>query len=98
MTTQPDALAVTEVTLGEVYRTLVAQGKTLGDISASLEKRPTWEDINRLEEARDKEQKAQDAAIKDLEDGSRWLVRTVGAALVTSLGAAAVVALRLGGG
>lgn len=97
MTTQPDPLSVTEVTLGEVYRLLLSQGLTLGGISQGLEKRPTWEDIKRLEAARDASDSTQNQAIKDLEDGSRWLVRTVGAALVTSLGAAALVALRVAG-
>lgn len=94
---QVDPLTITEVTLGEVYRTLLAQGGTLGSISSSLEKRPTWEDIKRLETARDAVEGQQNQAIKDLEDGSRWVVRTVGAALVTALGAAAAVALRVAG-
>lgn len=87
-TAQTDPLAVTEVTLGEVYRLLVGQGKALGDIGGSLEKRPTWDDINRLHAV-------QNQAIKDLEDANRWVVRTVGAALITALGTAVAVAARL---
>jgi len=83
-------MTITEVTLGEVYRLMLTQGQTLLGISGSLEKRPTWDDINRLKAV-------QDQAIKDLEDANRWLVRTVGAALVTALGTAVVLAGRVMG-
>jgi hypothetical protein len=77
-----DPMTVTEVTLGEVYRLMLAQGQTLTGISASLEKRPTWDDVNRLEAARAGRESIQNQAIKDLEDGNKWLVRAViGAAL-----------------
>jgi hypothetical protein len=97
VSTQADPLTITEVTLGEVYRLMLAQGLTLQGISASLEKRPTWDDINRLEASREAQELLQNQAIKALEDGSRWLVRTVGTALVTALGTAVVVALRVAG-
>ena len=97
-TAQADPLTVTEVTLGEVYRLMLTQGRTLESISGSLAQRPTWDDITRLETARMAQEQTQNQAIKDLEDGSRWLVRTVGAALVTSIGAAALVGLRVLGG
>lgn len=82
----PDPLAVTEVTLGEVYRLQLTQSETLGGIKESIEKRPTWDDINRIEKAREVTEKLQNEAIKALEDGNRWLVRLIGAALVTGLG------------
>lgn len=92
---QPDPLTVTEVTLGEVYRLQVAQNKTLEGIGAGLQQRPTWDDVNRLEAARVAREVLQNQAIKELEDGNRWLVRTVGAALITALGAAAGVVMNL---
>lgn len=91
---QADPLTITEVTLGELYRLLTTQGQTLDGISTKLEKRPTWTDIDRLEAARDTTEAQQNNAIKKLEDGNTWLVRTVGAALVTALGTALVVATR----
>jgi hypothetical protein len=94
---QADPLTITEVTLGEVYRLMLTQGQTLAGISGSLEKRPTWDDITRLEAARVVGERTQDQAIKDLEDANRWLVRTVGAALVTALGTAVVLAGRVMG-
>lgn len=82
-------MAITEVTLGEVYRLQVAQNKTLEHIGASLEARPTWVDVDRLEAARVTREGVQNQAIKDLEDGSRWLVRTMA---VTVLGVLASIA------
>ena len=81
----PESVAITDVTLGEVYRLVKGQGETLGSIKESIDKRPTWEDIKRMEGARDREQKEQNEAIKALEDNNRWTIRTVGAALVTAL-------------
>lgn len=92
----PDASAITEVTLGEVYRLVQAQSETLGGIKDSIDKRPTWEAIDRLEDARDVEQANQDKSIKKLEDAQTWLVRTVGAALVTALTAAIGVVINIG--
>jgi hypothetical protein len=83
-------MTITEVTLGEVYRLMLTQGQTLTGIGTGLEKRPTWDDMNRINAV-------QDQAIKDLEDANRWLVRTVGAALVTALGTAVVLAGRVMG-
>jgi hypothetical protein len=73
---------------------------TLEGIKESIDKRPTWEAIDRLEDARDAEQEQQDKAIKRLEDANTWLVRTVGAALVTGLAGLAGVIMntaRIGG-
>lgn len=81
----PEAVAITEVTLGEVYRLQLSQTTVLESIRSSMDKRPTWEDIKRQEAARDREQQDQNDAIKSLEDNNRWTVRTVGAALVTAL-------------
>ena len=92
----PDATTVTDITLGEVYRLQVGLSETLGGIKESIDKRPTWEAIDRLEAARDATEKLQNQAIKDLQDGTRWLVRTVGAALITALGAAVGVAINMG--
>lgn len=78
------------VTIGEVYRLQLAQSETLSGIKESIEKRPTWHDIERLQATRDKEQAIQDQAIKALEDANRWLTRTVIGALITALGALAV--------
>lgn len=97
----PDGGAITEVTLGEVYRLQLAQSETLGKIKDSIDQRPTWEAVDRLEDARDAEQANQDKAIKKLEDANTWLVRTVGAALITALGAAIAAAsnmARIAGG
>lgn len=85
-----EAAPLEGVTLGELYRLLEAQGKTLAGIQESITKRPTWHDIERLQETRDKEQGTQDVAIKALEDANRWLTRTVIGALITALGALAV--------
>lgn len=82
----PDANTITDITLGEVYRLQLANGVTLEGIKESVDKRPTWEAIDRLEDARDAEQLQQNLAIKRLEDANTWLVRTVIAALVTGLG------------
>jgi DNA-binding transcriptional MerR regulator len=82
-----DPGTVTDITLGEVYRLQLANGVTLEGIKESVDKRPTWEAIDRLEDARDAEQAQQNKAIKALEDQNTWLVRTVGAALVTALAA-----------
>lgn len=87
-----DPLTITEVTLGEVYRLMKDQGETLTGIGNAVAQRPTWADITRMEEARlersklhAEREKLQDQAIKDLQDGNRWVVRTVGTALVTAL-------------
>lgn len=90
----PEAVAVTEVTLGEVYRLQVGLAGTLDGIKESIDKRPTWEAIDRLEKARDATEKLQNQAIKDLEDGNKWLVRTVIAALVAGLGGLVMAAAR----
>lgn len=73
------------ITMGEIYRLVAAQGKTLTDIHTAVEARPKWADIDRLEKARDEQQKIQDGAIKDLEDNNKWLVRTVGGTLIAAL-------------
>lgn len=75
------------MSMGELYRLLAAQSKTLGDIQAGIEARPKWVDIDRLEKARDLREEIQDQAIKDLEDNGKWQVRTIGAALVGAVGA-----------
>lgn len=87
-----DPLTITEVTLGEVYRLMQTQAETLAGIGQAVEKRPTWADIERMEEARvergklhAEKEKLQDQAIRELVDGNRWVVRTVGAALITAL-------------
>jgi len=89
--------AVTEdVTLGEVFRSVQALGADLRAITSSMEKRPTWEDINRIEANRISADTAraaatqatetlQNEAIKALQDNNKWLVRTAGAALVTGV-------------
>jgi hypothetical protein len=92
----PDAGAVTDITLGEVYRLQVGLSETLGGIKESIDKRPTWEAIDRLEKARDATEVLQNVAIKKLEDAQTWLVRTVGAALVTALVAAIGVGVNMG--
>ena len=92
----PDAAAVTEVTLGEVYRLQVGLAGTLDGIKESIDKRPTWEAIDRLEKARDATELLQNAAIKKLEDAQTWLVRAVGGALVTALAAAIGVGINMG--
>jgi hypothetical protein len=89
-----------DVTLGEVFRSVQAMGQDLKGIAtnltAGLEKRPTWDDINRIESNRMAAEAAREAAvaatetlqneaIKALQDNNKWLVRTAGAALVTGL-------------
>lgn len=85
-----------DVTLGEVFRSVQALGTDLKDIKAGLEKRPTWDDINRMEVNRlaaeaaritadTATETAQNEAIKALQDNNKWLVRTAGAALVTGV-------------
>ena len=93
-------MAITEVTLGEVYRLMTAQGATLAAISQSLEHRPTWDDLTRMEAARLEREKLTAArevlagqAVKDLQDAQRWLVRTVAGTLLTALAAAAGVVI-----
>ena len=81
---------VGDVTLGELYRLLTAQAGTLASIQETITKRPTWEDINRIEKTRDEKEQLQNDAIKALEDANRWLTRTVIGALITALGALAV--------
>lgn len=90
----PNAVDITEVTLGEVYRMQKTQGETLTAIRESIDKRPTREEIDRLEKSRDKEQEEQNQAIKALEDQNTWRTRTVGAALVTALTGLAVAVAR----
>lgn len=89
-----------DVTLGEVFRSVQAMGADLKGIATSLtaglEKRPTWDDINRIETNRTAADTAREAAnaatetlqneaIKTLQDNNKWLVRTAGAALVTGV-------------
>jgi hypothetical protein len=83
--TVPESIAITEVTLGEVYRLQLAQTTVLEGIRESMDKRPTWEDINRQETARDKAEQKQNEAIKALEDNNRWTWRTLAAAAITAL-------------
>lgn len=92
-----DPAAIVEVTLGEVYRLVAAQDGRLAAIQETITKRPTWEDVNRMEKARDDKEKLQNEAIKALEDANRWLVRTVIAALLTGLVALAVAGIKLAG-
>jgi hypothetical protein len=91
-----DPTQVTDITLGEVYRLQLAHSTALESIKQSIDKRPTWEAIDRLEDARDAEQGQQNVAIKALEDANRWLVRTVGAALVTGVAGLAGVVINSG--
>jgi len=88
--------ATEDVTLGEVFRSVQALGADLRAITSSMEKRPTWEDINRIEANRiaaetakatatASTETAQNEAIKALQDNNKWLVRTAGAALVTGV-------------
>lgn len=51
---------------------------SLKRIEGGLEKRPDWDDITRIEANRDKEQQAQDLALKSLEDR---MARTMGYAV-----------------
>jgi hypothetical protein len=75
------------ISLGELGRMIHAQGKTLEDIQAGVEKRPKWVDVERLEKSRDQEQEKQDEAIKDLEDNQKWMTRTIIAAVIAAVGA-----------
>jgi hypothetical protein len=58
---------------------------TLTSVAEKIEKRPTWEDLNRIEANRDGTELIQNEAIKALQDNNKWLVRTAGAALVTGV-------------
>jgi hypothetical protein len=75
------------ISLGELGRMIHAQGKTLEDIQAGVEKRPKWADVERLEKNRDQEQEKQDQAIKDLEDNQKFTTRTVIGAVIAAVGA-----------
>ncbi len=88
----PDATTITEVTLGEVYRRVNDVADAVGTVSESLNKKPSWDDIRRMEEARversklhAEKEKKQDEAIKALEEANRWLSRTAIAAILTGL-------------
>lgn len=72
------------ITMGEIYRLVAAQGKTLQDIHTAVEARPKWADIERIEKARDDREKLQDQAIKDLEDNNKWVSRTVSGSLIAA--------------
>ena len=85
-----------DVTLGEVFRSVQTLGTDLRAIASSLEKRPTWEDINRIEANRAAAEMAraastqatetlQNEAIKGLQDNNKWLVRAVIGSLITGL-------------
>lgn len=73
------------VTMGEIYRLVAAQGRTLTDIHTAVEARPKWADIDRLEKARDDREAIQNQAIKDLEDNNKWQIRTIGGALIAGV-------------
>lgn len=93
----PDATMITEVTLGEVYRKVGDLIEAVGGVTESLNGKPSWDDIRRMEEARlersqlhaAKELK-QDEAIKALEEQARQLMRIVIAAILTGLVSLAV--------
>lgn len=97
----PEAAVMTDVTLGEVYRLIKDQSKTLDTMSYNMDKKPSWDDIERMEEARIErgklhaaKEQLQDQAIKALEDNNRWLVRTVIASLITGCAGLAFTAFR----
>lgn len=93
----PDATTITEVTLGEVYRKLGDVIDAVGVVTDSLNGKPSWDDIRRMEEQRrersnlhaEKERK-QDEAIKALEEQARQLMRIVIASILTGLVSLAV--------
>lgn len=75
--------------MGELVRTVTNFAKTLDRIEEKLDSRPDWDDINRLETSRNKEQVAQDVAIKAVEDRlARVTTTAVGAVLaaLTAMG------------
>lgn len=87
-------------TQGELVRAVTGIFSSLKRIEEGLDKRPDWDDINRLElarnaadkqraESRDKEQATQDVALKNLEDRmARAMTAAVGGLLtaVASMG------------
>jgi len=93
-------------TQGELVRAVTGIFASLKRIEEGLEKRPDWDDINRMEEgrkeaerqrqeSRNNEQHAQDVALKSLEDRmARAMTAAVGA-ILTALSTAGVLIVNL---
>lgn len=86
---------------GELARAVTLIREDIGRVADKLEGMPTKVEMEQrlaaAKELQDLKNALQDAAILALEDANRWLVRTVGAALVTALGTAMVLGLRVAG-
>ena len=88
-------MTTTDVTTGEITRNLLEIKESVKDLTAAVEQRPNWEDLQRHGAAlsaeikaetaiRELERKTADKAIKALEDWNKWALRTVGAAVLVS--------------
>lgn len=84
-----------DVTLGEVYRLVGDVRSDFQRLAGKVEERPDWQDIRRIENALLKDVADERAhreaalgtasrAIKALEDWNKWVLRTVGGAVMVS--------------
>lgn len=74
------------VTLGELFRGVNRLSLQLDRVERKVEGRPTQEELDRRDAARDRADQVRDAAIRDLEDqmtaAMRWIITSLGAALL----------------
>lgn len=85
-----------DVTIGELARADKRIFATLERIESKLDNRPSWADIQRLEDNRDRRETAQDAAIDDVAASVKWIIRTAAGAAAT--GVITLVAYLIGAG
>lgn len=72
---------------GEIARALERIERGTAALHDKLDKRPTWEDVNRLEGNRDRQVAALQEDVDALQGSQTWLYRlTIGAVLTAVLG------------